>query len=80
MAAGELKHGTIALVEQDTLVVALATQGKLFEKMISNIQEVKARGAYVVAVAQESCKQLEGHADRVIHIRTAEMSLRPYWQ
>jgi glucosamine--fructose-6-phosphate aminotransferase (isomerizing) len=68
VAAGELKHGTIALVEQDTLVVALATQGKLFEKMISNIQEVKARGAYVVAVAQESCKQLEGHADRVIHI------------
>ncbi|MGN1350931.1 MAG: glutamine--fructose-6-phosphate transaminase (isomerizing), partial [Anaerovoracaceae bacterium] len=44
IAAGELKHGTIALIEQDTLVIALATQDRLFEKMLSNIQEVKARG------------------------------------
>ena len=68
VAAGELKHGTIALIEQDTPVIALATQNKLFEKMLSNIQEVKARGAFVVGVAQESCRQLDKQADRVIYI------------
>ncbi|MGL5255475.1 MAG: glutamine--fructose-6-phosphate transaminase (isomerizing), partial [Proteocatella sp.] len=52
-AAGELKHGTIALIEEGTPVVALATQGDLVEKMISNIKEVKARGAYVYAVTTE---------------------------
>jgi len=68
VAAGELKHGTIALIEQDTPVIALATQSRLFEKMLSNIQEVKARGAYVVGIAQESCRQLENQADQVIYI------------
>lgn len=68
IAAGELKHGTIALIEQDTLVIALATQDTLFEKMLSNIQEVKARGAYVVGLAKESNKEIERQADRVIYI------------
>ncbi|WP_027399199.1 glutamine--fructose-6-phosphate transaminase (isomerizing) [Anaerovorax odorimutans] len=68
IAAGELKHGTIALIEQGTLVIALATQDKLFEKMLSNIQEVKARGAYVIGLAKENNKDIETQSDRVIYI------------
>lgn len=68
IAAGELKHGTIALIEKDTLVIALATQDKLYEKMLSNIQEVKARGAYVIGLAKECNKEIEKQADRVIYI------------
>ncbi len=52
-AAGELKHGPIALIEKGTLVMALATQDSLLEKTLSNIKEVKARGAYVVAMVQK---------------------------
>ncbi|MGN0710980.1 MAG: glutamine--fructose-6-phosphate transaminase (isomerizing) [Anaerovoracaceae bacterium] len=68
IAAGELKHGTIALIEKDTLVIALATQDKLYEKMLSNIQEVKARGAYVIGVAKEGNTEIETQADKVIYI------------
>ncbi len=67
-AAGELKHGTISLIEDGTLVIALATQEHLFEKMLSNIKEVKARGAYVIAVAQEGNTAVEKEADCVIYI------------
>ena len=67
-AAGELKHGTIALIEEGTPVIAIATQEELFEKMVSNMQEVKARGAYVIAVAQEHNKEVEKAADKVIYI------------
>ena len=52
-ASGELKHGTIALIEQDIPVIAITTQSDLFEKSVSNIKEVKARGAYVVSITQE---------------------------
>ncbi len=68
IAAGELKHGTIALVEEGTFLTAVATQDHLFEKMLSNIQEVKARGAYVIGVAKEGNKEIEKQADRVIYI------------
>lgn len=68
IAAGELKHGTIALIEQGTLVIALATQDRLFEKMLSNIQEVKARGAYVIGLAKEGNRDIEKQANRVIYI------------
>lgn len=68
IAAGELKHGTLALVEEGTPVVAIVTQGKLFEKTLSNIKEVKARGAYVIAVAKEGNNEIEKTADRVIYI------------
>ncbi len=68
IAAGELKHGTIALIEQDTLVVALATQDRLFEKMLSNIQEVKARGAYVIGLAKCGNTEMEKQANKVIYI------------
>ena len=67
-AAGELKHGTIALIEEGTPVIAIATQEELFEKMVSNMQEVKARGAYVIAIAQEHNKEVEKAADKVIYI------------
>lgn len=53
-AAGELKHGTISLIEDGTLVVALASYGQLFEKLMSNVKEVKARGADVVGLTVES--------------------------
>lgn len=68
IAAGELKHGTIALIEEGTLVIAIATQSHLYDKMLSNIVEVKARGAYVVAVAMEGDKEVEKTADEVIYI------------
>lgn len=57
-AAGELKHGTIALVENETLIVAIATQKELIEKTVSNIKEVKARGAHVVCVTMEKYRAL----------------------
>jgi glucosamine--fructose-6-phosphate aminotransferase (isomerizing) len=50
-AAGELKHGTIALITENVPVIALATQEAVYEKMISNIREVKARGAYVILIS-----------------------------
>ena len=60
-AAGELKHGTISLVEDGTLVIALLTDKKLFEKTLSNIQEVQARGASCVAIAREDkISELDG--------------------
>lgn len=65
-AAGELKHGTISLVEPGTLVVALCTYAPLREKMVSNIREVKARGAVVLALAEEGSPTVEETADHVI--------------
>ncbi len=67
-AAGELKHGTIALMEKGTVVVALCTVGNLFDKMLSNIKEVKARGAVVIAVAEEGRTEIEQEADHVIYV------------
>lgn len=64
-AAGELKHGTIALIENDTLVVALATQGELIEKSISNIKEVKARGAFVWAVVKAGATNFAETVDKI---------------
>ncbi|HHV74666.1 MULTISPECIES: glutamine--fructose-6-phosphate transaminase (isomerizing) [unclassified Thermoanaerobacterium] len=67
-AAGELKHGTLALIEDGTLVIALATQEHLFEKMLSNIREVTTRGGYVLAFAMEGNNQLEGIVEKVLYI------------
>lgn len=66
--AGELKHGTIALIDQDKLVISLACQEALFEKMMSNIEEVKARGACVLAVALEGDRKIFAEADDVIYV------------
>ncbi len=68
IAAGELKHGTIALIEKDTLVIALSTQDALYEKMLSNIQEVKARGAYVIGVAKEGNASIQDQSNHVFYI------------
>ena len=67
-AAGELKHGTISLIEEGTLVVAVSTQPELYQKMISNIVEVKARGAFVMAVTNEENKAVEKASDYVVYI------------
>lgn len=67
-AAGELKHGTISLIEEGTLVVAIATQDTLYEKLVSNVKEVKARGAYVLAIAKEGNTEIAEVADEVIYI------------
>ncbi|MGB5824738.1 MAG: glutamine--fructose-6-phosphate transaminase (isomerizing) [Proteocatella sp.] len=76
-AAGELKHGTIALIEEGTPVVAIATQSDLVEKMISNIKEVKARGAYVYAIATEGETEIAKVADEVIYIPDTLDILKP---
>lgn len=68
IAAGELKHGTIALMEPETIVIALATQDALFEKTFSNIVEVKARLAHVVSIAKEGRTQIEKESNEVIYI------------
>ncbi|MBS6861829.1 MAG: glutamine--fructose-6-phosphate transaminase (isomerizing) [Clostridiales bacterium] len=70
-AAGELKHGTISLVEDGTLVVALATQRTLFDKMMSNVREVKTRGAVVLGVTTSLQRQIEKEVDCVFYIPDA---------
>ncbi|HOO79568.1 MAG TPA: glutamine--fructose-6-phosphate transaminase (isomerizing) [Lachnospiraceae bacterium] len=67
-AAGELKHGTISLIEDKTLVAAVSTQEALYQKTISNMVELKARGAFVLAVTNEDNKAIEKEADYVIYI------------
>lgn len=75
--AGELKHGTISLIEDGTPVLAVATDDTLYSKMISNIKEVKARGARVIAIVRESAKDIEKIADEVIFIPDAPRLLMP---
>ena len=67
-AAGELKHGTISLIEEGTLVAAVLTQEDLYKKMISNMEEVRTRGAFVMAVTNEGNTDVERVADYVIYI------------
>ncbi len=67
-AAGELKHGTISLIEEGTLVAALVTQKDLYKKTLSNIVEVRSRGAVVLAVTNEDNTEIEKNADYVIYI------------
>lgn len=76
-AAGELKHGTIALIEKGTPVIAIASQEKLYEKMLSNIQEVKARGAYTIVIAKEDLDESLNHADKTIYIPKVDDILAP---
>ena len=67
-AAGELKHGTISLIEEGTLVAAVSTQPELYEKIISNMEQVKSRGAFVLAVTNVGNTAIEKAADYIIHI------------
>jgi glucosamine--fructose-6-phosphate aminotransferase (isomerizing) len=74
--AGEMKHGPIALIEDGSLVVAIAPAGHVFPKMVSNIQEVKARGAAVLAIGTEgSTADLKEHADHVLTLPEASHEL-----
>jgi len=70
--AGELKHGPIALVEDGVPIVAVATRCHVYPKMLSNIQEVKARGARVIAVATEGDTEVGGLADHVLEELTKQ--------
>lgn len=77
MAAGELKHGTLALIDKGTPVIAIAAQDKLYDKMLSNIKEVKARGAYVIGVAKKSNREIEQIVDKVVYIPEVMDELSP---
>ena len=76
-AAGELKHGTISLIEDGTLVVALATGKNLFDKTVSNVKEVKARGAVVMGVTTEEHEHMDDVADYTIKIPATHEMLLP---
>ncbi len=77
IAAGELKHGTIALIEPGTLVLCLDTQDYLYEKMLSNIQEIKARGAHVLSIAKEGHREIEAQSNEVIYIPDCRDEITP---
>jgi glucosamine--fructose-6-phosphate aminotransferase (isomerizing) len=67
-SAGEMKHGPIALLEDDTPVVVVATNIHVYDKIVSNIQEVRARGAHVIAIATDGNEDIQHHADDVIYV------------
>ncbi len=77
IAAGELKHGTIALMAPDTLVISLATQDYVFDKMISNIKEVKTRGAHVLSLAKEGNEAIKTESNEVVYIPKCRDELSP---
>lgn len=66
--SGELKHGTLAIVTEETPIIALCVQEKTYAKMLSNIKELKARGAEVIAITEEGDTELRKYADQVIYI------------
>lgn len=76
-AAGELKHGTLALIVKGVPVIALATQRELFEKMLSNIKEVKARDATVMALTMEGIKEIDQVVEHVLRIPATHSLLTP---
>lgn len=76
-AAGELKHGTISLIEDGTLVVALATGDELYDKTISNVKEVKARGAVVMGITTDKHEHAEDVCDYVLRIPAAHPVILP---
>lgn len=76
-AAGELKHGTISLVEEGMPVIGVATQSDLMEKMVSNIVEVKSRGAFTITVCKEGTEFSEGVMDEIIEVPELEDVLMP---
>jgi glutamine---fructose-6-phosphate transaminase (isomerizing) len=67
-SAGEMKHGPIALLDTDTPVVVVATDLHVYEKIVSNIQETRARGAHVIAIATDGNEDIQHHADDVIYV------------
>ncbi|HJH27949.1 MAG TPA: glutamine--fructose-6-phosphate transaminase (isomerizing) [Methanophagales archaeon] len=89
-AAGELKHGPFALLTEDTPVVAILTRDNIYEKMLGNVKEIKARGAPVIAIAEEGDEEVEKYVDAVIRVpktgaifspipNTVALHLLAYW-
>jgi glutamine---fructose-6-phosphate transaminase (isomerizing) len=76
-AAGEMKHGPIALLDESTPVVVVATDSPVLEKVVSNIQEVRARGAHVIAIASEGNDAIAEHAAQVVHVPQTDWMLEP---
>ena len=77
MPAAEMKHGPIALIDEGMPVVFLATQGSQYDKVISNIEEVKARGGRIIAVATEGDEQIERYAESVFYVPDVPEPLQP---
>ncbi len=75
-SAGEMKHGPIALLDESTPVVVVAARSHVYDKMISNIQEVRARGAHVIAIATDGNEDIQHHADDVIYIPSSPAFLQ----
>jgi glutamine---fructose-6-phosphate transaminase (isomerizing) len=76
-AAGEMKHGPIALLDEQTPVVCVATDSPVLDKVLSNIAEVRARGAHVIAVATEGSGQVSDHAEEVVEVPRTDWLLQP---
>jgi glucosamine--fructose-6-phosphate aminotransferase (isomerizing) len=76
-AAGEMKHGPIALLDEATPVVVVATDSPVLEKVVSNMQEVRARGAHVIAVATEGNTEIGEHAEEVLRVPRTDWMLQP---
>ena len=76
-AGGELKHGTLALIEEGVPVIALATQEDVYDKMISNIREVKAREAVVIGIGMKGDEELTKHVDHTIYVPRANKFIAP---
>jgi glucosamine--fructose-6-phosphate aminotransferase (isomerizing) len=76
-AAGEMKHGPIALLDEQTPVVCVATDSPVLEKVLSNIAEVRARGAHVIAVATEGSGQVAEYAEEVVEVPRTDWLLQP---
>ena len=76
-AAGELKHGTLALIVEGVPVIALATQRNVYEKTLSNIKEVKARDAVVIGIAAEGDTELKKYVDHVMHVPATDEFIMP---
>jgi glucosamine--fructose-6-phosphate aminotransferase (isomerizing) len=76
-AAGEMKHGPIALLDEHTPVVCVATESPLLDKVLSNVAEVRARGAHVLAVATEGDETVAEHAEEVVYVPRTDWLLQP---
>ena len=76
-AAGEMKHGPIALLDESTPVVVVATDSPVLEKVVSNMQEVRARGAHVIAIATEGNDEIAHHAEQIVYVPQTDWMLEP---
>ena len=76
-AAGEMKHGPIALLDEQTPVVCVATDSPVLDKVLSNVSEVRARGAHVLAVATEGNPDVAEHAEEVVYVPRTDWLLQP---